>query len=144
MGAFSNYELERVNFQAGEDVATALNALKVSCESYGAPITAATTMPTAAAALLNRVVQFVGTTDETYTKYHSYICLKPASTYVWTDLADIGTAVAVLSTMPTAAAAHVGRVVLFTGTTAGSYTQYHRYIGGGTEGAYTWTDIDGT
>ena len=45
------------------------------------------------------------------------------------------------STMPTASSETVGKIVQFTGTTDSTYTNGYFYIGAGSSGSYSWTNL---
>ena len=173
MAQFTLPELESARFQAGKVVADALNALLGAHDTLaGVAMVALPEMPEASASVYGKLVLFTGTTDETYTQFHRYLCTSgDPIPYAWTDVtagygdlpttyADVltniatlqggaftvGKAVVTVDTMPTAAAGLLGRVLLFTGATAGSYTQYHRYVctSSGDPVVYAWTDLDAT
>ena len=171
MAQFTLPELESARFQAGKVVADALNTLLGAHDTLaGVAMVALPEMPEASASIVGKLVLFTGTTDETYTQFHRYLCTSgDPIPYAWTDVtagygdlpttyADVltniatlqggaftvGKAVVTVDTMPTAAAALLGRVLLFTGATAEPYTQYHRYVctSSGDPVVYAWTDLD--
>jgi len=88
MAQFTLPELESARFQAGKVVADALNTLLGAHDTLaGVAMVALPEMPEASASVYGKLVLFTGTTDETYTQFHRYLCTSgDPIPYAWTDV----------------------------------------------------------
>ena len=104
-----------------------------------------TTMPTASAENVGRIVQFVGTTSGGYTHGYFYECKENSGSYSWQQT-DIQPDVDIsgkedkfrYTTMPTASADWLGKTVEYTGATTQTYTHSKRYECQLVSGNYQW------
>ncbi len=125
------------------------------------------TMPTANANWAGKVIQYVGTTDATYTKGYFYECINDNGTYRWRISVSGGSIdesmsstssnpvenkviyaalatkqdIMQFSTMPAASADYVGKVVEYTGTTSGSFVKGYFYECYEDSSNYYWREI---
>lgn len=82
------------------------------------------TMPTASVDNVDDVVQFVGTTDSTYTNGHFYKCVSDGqdpATYSWEEVSFGGGQTIQVDTMPVAGADNLNKVVQYVGETDSTY-----------------------
>ena len=109
------------------------------------------TMPTAAVGELDKIYQFIGTTDANYTHGYFYECVSDGgnpATYSWSQLnvqPSSGGQTIQYDTMPTASAETVGKIVQYTGNTDSTYTNGFFYKGvsdGQDPATYSWTQTD--
>lgn len=127
------------------------------------------TMPTATSGLLGQIVQFIGTTDSTYTNGHFYKCIETSGVYSWQEI-EFGSNITIVqttgqstsdvmsqkavtdelakkqdiiqySTVPTASASLVGKIIQYTGTTDSTYTNGHFYKCAENSGSYSWIEV---
>ena len=108
----------------------------------------AITMPTADAAHLGKVVQYIGTTNTNYTHNYWYECVSDGATpptYTWqrTDVQPGGSSIQV-STFPTAGITELGKVYQYIGADTQDYKHGYFYecTFDGTDYAWTYLDVD--
>lgn len=89
------------------------------------------TMPTANSTTLGKVVQYIGTTDSTYTNGYFYQCVSDGATtptYSWTriDVQPSGSSIQV-DTIPTASSTNLGNIVQYVGVSGNKYKKGYFY-----------------
>lgn len=111
------------------------------------------TMPTASAENVGRIVQFIGTTSGGYTHGYFYECKENSGSYSWQQT-DIQPDVDIsgkedkfrYTTMPTASEDNLGQVVQYLGESTQTYTQgtsYKCVAKGTTPETYEWVVFGG-
>lgn len=111
-------------------------------------------LPEASEDYLDKIVQYIGVTDDGIINGHFYKCVSDGEqdpTYSWeeaevqTPSAGSGGDTIQYSTMPTTSADNLGHIVQYTGTTTASYTNGYFYIcvsDGESTPTYSWERIN--
>lgn len=103
------------------------------------------TMPSATADILGKIVQYIGATANGYTHGYYYECVTDGSAYSWEklDVQNVPEPIQV-DTLPTASASNVGKIYQYIGSTTQDYTNgyFYKCVSDGEDPAtYSWEEV---
>jgi len=108
-----------------------------------------TTLPTPDSSNEGKIVQYTGPTDANYTNGYYYQVVsdeQDPATYSWVNInVQPSSSEIQVSTMPTASAETVGKIIQYVGTTDANYTNGYFYIGttdGQDPATYSWSNLN--